>query len=93
MNDFLNNFPCPQYRKKKVKALYGSWAKELYALNPEDYEDFMKELNSGTSPSHHAKVCTSRFSPKQIAERKHSCQTIKRVLLVILQKNDKNIQI
>lgn len=41
----------------KVKALYGSWAKELFAVDVEDYEDFMKDFNSGTSPSHHAKVC------------------------------------
>lgn len=40
-----------------MKALYGSWAKELFAVDVEDYEDFMKDFNSGTSPSHHAKVC------------------------------------
>ncbi|XP_062594977.1 oxysterol-binding protein-related protein 2-like [Saccostrea cucullata] len=42
--------------KQKLKALYGSWVKELYAVNPAEYDEFMKELNSGTSPSQSAKV-------------------------------------
>jgi hypothetical protein len=47
------------YRKQKVKAVYGSWVKELYAVDPGQFDEFMKEINSGTSPSHNAKVSES----------------------------------
>lgn len=44
------------YSKQKKKAVYGSWVKELFAVDPDGFDEFMKELNSGTSPSHNAKV-------------------------------------
>lgn len=56
-NNDLIHVSITLFSKKKVKALYGSWAKELFAVDVGDYEEFMKDFNSGTSPSHHAKVC------------------------------------
>lgn len=54
--------------KKKVKALYGSWAKELFAVDVGDYEEFMKDFNSGTSPSHHAKPLNGASSDGDVSD-------------------------
>lgn len=54
--------------KQKLKALYGSWVKELYAVNPAEYDEFMKELNSGTSPSQSAKHLNGASTSTQTSD-------------------------
>ncbi|KAK3088768.1 hypothetical protein FSP39_023560 [Pinctada imbricata] len=41
---------------EKCKALYGSWLQDMYAVEPDVYENFMSNSHSGHSTSHHSKT-------------------------------------